>query len=393
MKKILLSYVLLFSMLSQLAFAAHNSHNQLPVDIIRNTLALTFAENGTLWRLLPTRDFIYVDFSTDNGNSYSKPSKVNKQAQKISAWPENPPAIAVTKSGRILVLYYADTQQKSTSYFSYSDDLGKTFSTPTLISDHATTDMHYMDKMLVDQQGDVHFFWHDRRNEGQNTGMGSGVLSLYHAKINKLNNDISKNELINHFVCSCCRTAISLSPQGYPIILMRMAFPDGARDHVLLSKESATQWRTPSRISDDHWVIDACPEHGPALAIDTQGRSHLTWFSLSNKRQGIFYAYTDDYGITVSNPMPLGQLDYLPSHPDIAVAKQRVVVAWTEFDGKTTSLYIQQSFNKGESWQTAQKVASSTSSTGYPILLAQNEKIFISWVTKATGHSLIEVIK
>jgi hypothetical protein len=393
MKKILLSYALLFSLLSQVAIAAHNVHHQLPVDIIRNTLALTFAENGTLWRLLPTRDFIYVDFSTDNGNSYSKPRKVNKQAQKISAWPENPPAIAVTKSGRILILYYADTQQKSTSYSSYSDDLGKTFSTPVLISDRAMTAMHYMDKMLVDQKGGVHFFWHDRRHDDQNPNMGSGVLSLYHAKINQLTNDISQNELISHFVCSCCRTAISLSPQGYPVILMRMVFADGARDHVLLSKESATQWRTPKRISDDHWVIDACPEHGPALAIDSQGRSHVTWFSLGNKRQGIFYAHTDDYGINTSNPMPLGQPDYLPSHPDIAVAKQRVVVAWTEFDGKATHLYIQQSFNKGINWQTAQKIASSASTTGYPILLTHNEKIFLSWVTKETGHSLVEVIK
>ena len=147
MKKILPIYLLLL-LLSSISHATQN--NNLPVKIIKNTLAVTFAPDGTLWRLLPAHDYVYLDYSKDLGKSYSTPVKINPQAQKISAWPENPPAILVTTSGRILVLYYADEQQKSTSYFSYSDDQGKTFSTPALISDHATTDMHYMDKMLLD---------------------------------------------------------------------------------------------------------------------------------------------------------------------------------------------------------------------------------------------------
>ena len=164
-----------------------------------------------------------------------------------------------------------------------------------------------------------------------------------------------------------------------------------ARDHVLLSKKSATEWGATKRISDDHWVIDACPEHGPALAIDAHGRSHLTWFSLGNTRQGIFYAQSDNYGETVSKPMPLGNRKFLPSHPDVIVVQQRVVLAWTEYDGTETSLYSQQSDNRGETWQPAKKVFSSTSSAGYPKLLAQKGHVFISWVTKNNGHQFIEV--
>ncbi len=388
MKKILAIYLLL------LLFATASNakqNNKLPVNIIKNTLAVTFSQDGTFWRLLPAHDFMYVDYSKDKGLTYSHPIKINQQAQKISAWPENPPAIAVTKLGRILVLYYADEQQKSTSYFSYSDDYGKTFSHPALISDQATTDMHYMDKMLLDKAGNVHFFWHDMRNKVDNSNLGSGVISLYHAQTNSIGTGGFKNELITHSVCSCCRTAISLSEQGDPVLLLRMAFPDGARDHVLLSKKSATEWGVAKRISDDHWVIDACPEHGPALAIDKQGRSHLTWFSLGDKRQGIFYAQTDDYANTVSKPMPLGNSEFLPSHPDVIVAEQRVVLAWTEYNGTETSLYSQQSDNRGETWQVAKKVFSSSASTGYPTLLTHKEHVFLSWVTKNEGHQLIEV--
>ena len=150
-------------------------------------------------------------------------------------------------------------------------------------------------------------------------------------------------------------------------------------------------WGAAKRISDDHWVIDACPEHGPALAIDNQGRSHLTWFSLGETRQGIFYAQTDNYGETVSKPMPLGNREFLPSHPDVIIAQQRVVLAWTEYDGAETSLYSQQSNNRGKTWQPAKKIFSSTSSTGYAKLLAHKGQVLLSWVTKIEGHQLFEL--
>lgn len=391
MSRIALFFLLLFLVVTKNSNAGHLANNTLPVSIIKNTLAVSFSQDGTLWRLLPAKDFVYVDYSLDHGLSYSKAVKVNPQAQTISAWAENPPAIAVTEAGRILVLYYADEQQKSTSYFSYSDDAGKTFSSPVLVSDQAATDMHYMDKMLLDRAGNVHFFWHDRRDEAKNDALGSGVISLYHAQTNSKGKGGFNNELVTHSVCGCCRTAISLSDQGQPVLLLRMTFPDGARDHVLLSKKNAVQWESARLVSDDRWVIDACPEHGPALAIDNQGRSHLTWFSLGNKRQGIFYAQTDNYGVTVSVPMPLGNSQFLPSHPDVLATQQRVVLAWTEYNGKETSLYIQQSDNRGETWLVAKKMLSSADSVGYPKLLSHNGRVFISWVTTREGYQLIEI--
>ncbi len=392
MKNQLIIYLTLF-LFAMVSHAATDKESGLPVKVIKNTLAVTFAQDGTLWRLLPAHDFVYLDYSKDLGISYSAPVKVNHQVQKISAWPENPPAISITNSGRILVLYYADEQQKSTSYLSYSDDQGITFSRPVFISNQATTDMHYMDQMLLDKAGNVHFFWHDMRHKAENSQSGSGIISLYHAQTNSNTIGQLNNELMTHSVCSCCRTAISLSEQGQPVLLIRMVLADGARDHVLLSRNSASEWGSVKRISDDHWVIDACPEHGPALVIDEQGRSHFTWFSLGDKRKGIFYAQTDNYAETVSTPMPLGNSEFLPSHPDVVTVDERVVLAWTEYNGTETSLYSQQSRNRGETWQAAKKVSSSLSSTGYPKLLRNKGQVFLSWVTKNEGHQIIEVIQ
>ena len=147
-------------------------------DINSSTVSVDFGPDGRLWRLVPTHDSVYLDYSDNNGSSFSQPVRVNKKTQKINVWPENPPVIAVSKSGRIHVLYYADEAQKATTFFSFSDDHGQTFSDPVRISDHAKTDMHYMDKMLVDDNNKVYLFWHDMRHEQPKEDLGSGVLTL-----------------------------------------------------------------------------------------------------------------------------------------------------------------------------------------------------------------------
>ncbi len=366
---------------------ADNLTNQ----ILNTTVSVTFAPDGRLWRLTPTDDAVFVDSSTDNGKTYSKPVRVNPVAQRISAWPENPPAIVVGKSGRIHVLYYADEQQKSTSFFSYSDDNGQTFSKPVLISDHADTARHYMNQMLVDKNNKVYMFWHDTRHEQHNSHTAAGSLSLYYTVTDQPNTGKFTNQFISDAVCSCCRTAITFSPEEKPVILVRMVFQDGVRDHALINMVSDGQWSKPQRITNDDWGIEACPEHGPALSIDGQGRSHLTWFTLGDKRQGIFYAHTDDYGKTSSEPMQLGDTSRLSGHSDVLAINNRVVIAWKEFDGNETSIVIKESFDRGVSWSKDKKILSSTAKSGYPELVSNGKSIFLSWASSDHGHRLMEI--
>jgi hypothetical protein len=180
-----------------------NENDKLSYKALRSTVSVNFSPDNHLWRLIPTEQAIYVDFSEDFGQSYSKAVRVNKLDQKISAWPENPPAIEISQSGRIYVLYYADEQQKSTSFLSYSDDNGQTFSTPSLVSDHAQTDMHYMDKMLIDTNDKLFLFWHDTRHDSHDKHQADGTLSLYYSTKNSSDNSSFKNSFINNGICSC----------------------------------------------------------------------------------------------------------------------------------------------------------------------------------------------
>jgi hypothetical protein len=360
-------------------------------EILNSTVAASFAPDGRLWRLIPTKDAVYVDYSYDNGNSFQQPIKINPIPQKINVWPENPPAIIVSHSGRIHLIYYADGQQKATTFFSFSDNNGKTFSKPILVSDHAATNMHYMDKMLVSDDHKTYLFWHDTRQENQKKELGASVLSLYYAMREFPGDEKFINHKVTDGICSCCRTATDLSPDGLPVIMARMVSNDGIRDHALIKLEQDNSWSKPTQVTQDQWQIEACPEHGPALSIDDEGRSHIAWFTLGSKRKGIFYAHTDDFGESVSTAMSLGNSKFLPSHPTVKVVGKLVVLAWKEFDGNQASIIVKKSDDRGESWQKSKKIISTDGQSGHPELIAKGEKIFLSWTSKHLGHQLIQV--
>ena len=358
---------------------------------LKGIIATDFAPDGTLWRLFPTDKNIFVEYSTDLGRSFSRSFKVNPKQQKINIWAENPPIIKVSRSGRIHVLYYADEDQRATTYFSYSDDQGRTFSTPILVSDEAATSMHYMDQMLVDSTGKVYFFWHDTRHGRHDPKLGSGVVSLYYTTFDSLNGRL-ENQKITGGICSCCRTATALAPNDKPVILARMVLEKGIRDHALIRLLDNNQWSQPIQAITDDWRVDACPEHGPAISIDDQGLSHLVWFTLGEQRQGIFYAHTDDYGHHVSHPpLPLGDSSQLPGHPDVLAIGNRVYLAWQEFDGEQTHIVVQHSHDRGASWSDRKQVLSAPGRTAHPQLIQQNDNAYLIWSSEGKGLQLLAI--
>jgi hypothetical protein len=251
--------------------------------------------------------------------------------------------------------------------------------------------MHYMDKMLVDENNNVYLFWHDMRHEKHNKRLGSGVLSLYFSTIETPGSAEFINHKVSDGICSCCRTATDFSPEKLPVVLARVVFNDGARDHALIRMEENGTWSNLQRVTHDDWRIDACPEHGPALSIDELDRRHLVWFTLGDKRQGIFYAHSDKYGKSLSKPIQLGNTERLPSHPDVLSVGSHVVLAWKEFDGNNNSIMVKESFDRGKTWQQEKLMLSSTSKSGHPSLISNEKKIYLSWATQDKGHQFIEV--
>lgn len=365
------------------SFHDHPSSEQL----LKTSVSANFAPDGRLWRLTPTQDAVFIQSSSDNGKSYSQAVRVNPVDQRIDAWPENPPIVEVTPSGRIYVLYYANEAQKSTSFFTYSDDNGLTFSKPVLVSDHADTARNYMDKMLIDSNGKLYMFWHDTRHERHDV---AGSLSLYFTATDNPASGQFQNIPVSDNICSCCRTATALTNDNRPMLFARMVFADGSRDHALIKMTDNGTWLPPQRVTHDGWKIEACPEHGPAMAIDKQGRTHLTWFTQGDKRQGLYYAHSDDDGKTMSEPIPLGNKTRLPGHADVLALDEKVALTWQEFDGEQIHIMVMTSSDRGTHWSAPREMAKTSLAAGFPRLITNHKQLFLSWADN-NSHQLIEI--
>jgi hypothetical protein len=353
--------------------------------------AAAFAPDGRLWRVIPAKDSVAVNFSLDYGKTFSNPIRINPKPQQMNSWDENPPSITVDQQGKVYVLYFADDKQDFTSFFSQSDD-GVHFSEPVKISSKADTNVHYQTEMLVDPKGKVHFLWHDDRDAEEYAKHGGGDLSIYHvstepAKTNVLPQDhrIAKN------ICSCCRSAAALDVDGHPVVLARFVYPVNIRDHGMLKLRDDGSASEPWRVTYDDWKIEGCPTHGPALSISNNGRYHVTWFSQGKAQNGLFYAWSDDQGKTFPNPLSIGDASKLPGRADVITLGKRVAVAWKEFDGKKTQVLAMRSDDGGLTWSNPKSLAETTLASSHPALIDDGKRIFLTWNTSDKGFQMVRV--
>ena len=345
-----------------------------------------FGPDGRLWRIVPEKKHVNVDYSTDLGKTFSAPVLVNKESQPIKMSGENRPGIAVDRSGRIYVIYAAEGAQPVTVYFSVSTDNGQSFSTPSPLSDKATEANSFQGRLVLNQSGQPYVFWHDERDRSDWRQPGN---TIYYTTINgqkRLNFAARK---LSDNLCECCHIAVAFDKDEQAVLFARFIYPGGIRDHGLIRTATDGKEAFSSRVTYDQWSIEACPEHGPAISISNDGRYHIAWFTQGSVRQGLFYANSTDKGEHFSKPMPFGAVEKLPSHPDVMAQGKYIFLTWTEFDGVKTRLLVMQSNDGGQTWQPPKVVAEATAETDYPFLLSYNQGIFVSWNSKKEGYRLV----
>ncbi len=351
---------------------------------IGHVVSTAFGPNGRLWRLIPTKNFVFVDYSSDKGTTFSEPVAVNPNAQKIRARPEDRPSIEVDGQGRIFVIYFADAKLPWTTFFSHSSDGGRTFTPPQPASEKSETAAHYQDVLNIGPDEKIYVFWHDER------GGGKENIALYYKVSYAAALDDHPDRKIMESVCDCCRSAVDFDSDGLPVLFKRMVYPGSTRDHGIVKMTADGTW-TSWRVTHDDWRIEACPEHGPALSISDNKRYHITWFTNGSKRKGLFYAHSDDQGRNFTPPMQFGDFNRLASHADVFSLGDRVTLVWKEFDGETTRILGIHSGDQGQSWTTPKDLAATKGGSDHPLLIRDQETAYLSWNTQDDGYQLVPI--
>ncbi len=359
-------------------------------SLARAPLAVTaaFDARGRLWLANVDSGHVRVRHSNDQGKTFSAPVRVNPEPERVAADGENRPKLAFGKHGEVYVSWTQSLDVPFAGHvrYAHSRDGGKTFSTPITVNDDHAPISHRFDSLIVDGAGRVHLVWLDKRAKDAGGGAYAGI-ALYHAMSANGARFGPNTKLADH-TCECCRIAVVLDTDGVPVALWRHVFDKNTRDHALLRLDGTSAM---VRASHDDWRVDGCPHHGPALSIGPDGIYHLAWFTGAPNRAGLYYRRSPDRGRSFGAPMRFGNPEAQPGRPQVLSMGSRVVLAWKEFDGKSSLVRAMSSRDGGAIWSAPETLARTAGASDHPQLLPDRGRVFLGWQTVNEGFQLREV--
>jgi hypothetical protein len=348
-----------------------------------------------IWRLALDEGRLVVDSSVDRGRTFTGRTVITTPDEKVDPRPETRPLIWVDARGTRWVTYERLRGRL------YTGDIvvrravpGGAFSGPIVVNDNLEDIGHTYHTSGLNEAGDLFVVWLDDRggNHIRDNGGRPKARGMYYAV---LRSGAPLATPVNHLVapdrvCDCCRPALAFAgSQAW--LMARLATADGLRDHgsYRLGRDGVIGSMRPGPV--DGWRIEGCPHHGPAVGVGADRRYHAVWFTGSDARQGLFYAYSGDEGRSYQGLRAIGDVARNAGHPALLVDGARVYVAWTERTGPKWSALVQRSDDAGVTWSAAQVIAEADGAVDYVFLHRSGNRVLASWATAERGHMIKDV--
>jgi BNR repeat-like domain len=335
---------------------------------------------------------VSVAQSVDMGKTFSPPVVVAEHGKSLDTGGDARPQIVSDAKGNVFLAYafFKDKNWNAQINKALSGDSGKTFTTPESLVVNGSSER--FPSMLIRPDNSIFITWIDKRLIA--AAKQGGVPKLGGSIAYSFSNDGGKifqaERIANEDSCECCRIGVSLDPKAQPVIVYRAIFPGSIRDHAtqIISSKGLEQMR---RVSKDEWKTDACPHHGPSIAVSATGAIHTAWFTQGKARSGVFYANSHDQGKTYSTPIRVGKEGANVSRPYLLAMGKSVWLVWKEFDGQSTLVLMKKSSDDGKTWSPAKLLAQTSEYSDHPLIISRGDEAYLSWLTRADGYQLIKI--
>lgn len=278
---------------------------------------------------------VILQRSDDEGATWQPAIRVTLKPEPVSADGENRPKLAFGPRNEIYVTWTSPTSERFTGdiRFARSLDGGKTWSAPSVVHRDRQVITHRFESLLVDAAGRVWVAWIDKRDLGvaQAAKRDYAGAAVYYAYSDDQGATWQGDYKLADHSCECCRIALALDAKGRATAMWRHVFPPNERDHAFAVLQPEGKNVVVERVTTDRWKIDACPHHGPSLAVASDGTRHAVWFNQLNGEGRAFYGR-----LTGSAPEGVQALPEGAMHADLAIRGNMLAIVWKRFDGTAT---------------------------------------------------------
>lgn len=343
-----------------------------------------FAADGTLFAVTKQGGHVVLYRSRDEGQSWSSPTLVNASPEAVSADSENRPKLVVAPNGAVLVSW---TQPLGKPYsgavrLARSDDGGASFALPLTVHRDRAAITHRFETPIAGRDGHITVAWIDKRDleAAKDSGKRYRGAAIYAAVSTDGGRSFLPERRVADHSCECCRIAAALDSDGAPLLLWRHVFAPNERDHALARLAPDGTATDVARATFDHWRVDGCPHHGPALAVGADGTRHAVWFNMRGDEGRVQYGRLMPGRVEGQRKVGGARA----AHADIAVTGPHVAIAWKEFDGERTVLHAELSNDSGQSFR-SRALAHAAGASDQPRLLRRDDALFVFWRTEREG--------
>lgn len=342
-----------------------------------------FGPDGALYVVTKSGQHVLLHRSSDAAKTWGEPVVVNREPEAISADGENRPKLAFAADGAALVSWTRPLAKRFTGEirFARSADRAR-FDAPITVHRDRQEITHRFESLHVMPDGQVLVAWIDKRDleSAQAAGSPYRGAALYAALSDDGGRSFRPEAKLADHSCECCRIAVASDVDGRALLMWRHVFEPNERDHAIVKLTADGRPGELARASFDRWRIDACPHHGPSLAVATDGTRHGVWFNERDGEGRVFYGRLRDGAVEGQRAVGGERA----AHADIAVAGQRVAIVWKEFDGERTRLAAEISDDGGRSFA-ARELAVSAGASDQPRVIRRGDVLFAFWRTENEG--------
>jgi hypothetical protein len=311
----------------------------------------------------------------------ASPTELRDPLGAIEAHGESPPKLAYAPDGTLHALYAVAKVVPGRRFpasalrAARSEDGGRTWSAPVTVTDDSVFGSHNFHALHADAAGVVWASWLDGR-AGKSAAFVSRSTDGGRTWAPNVRVDMGES-------CPCCRTAVATDPRDPRRAWMawRTVAPGNVREVVVAaSLDGGTTWGAPVRAQRDGWVFEGCPHAGPALRVDSTGRVHVAWWTGKEGAAGVFYARSDDGGVTFGEAIPLGAAAFSrPAHVQLAVDGRTVAAAWDDGTVAAPRVLVRVSDDGGKAFGPTVVASDTTRLATYPVLALSGDGLTVAW--------------
>jgi hypothetical protein len=228
---------------------------------------------GNLHLVFGLGDSILYSYSTDLGKTFS-PVSVIAVLAKLAASHTRGPQIAASNNGLTVIAC-----NSLGDIFSYNKTGSGKWGQAIKVNDVDTVAKENLMALSANEEY-VFAVWLDLRANNHNKIYGSGSKDG--------GKTWAKNRLIynspDSTVCECCKPAVLVN--GNNIYVMFRNWLNGNRDmYVIQSKNGGNSFGQAQKLGNGNWKLNGCPMDGGDLSIDKHGELQTVW-----RREGKVYS-------------------------------------------------------------------------------------------------------